>query len=154
MDTSHYPHFILLNLPSCVCIRYKRVSTNLIKKTEWVDINLSIQLNRLLTATVHIPYVLLDQEKQAYCNTHHHQRSSHHLILLLLGGIEPSSWPRQPRFPCTLCQKAYHFRQLQPMNTQNGIAHRVSNQTTLPWRYSMYQEQKHSIFNLSTSDLC
>ena len=33
-------------------------------------------------------------------------RSTQQLILLLLSGIEPNPGPRQPRFPCTICQKA------------------------------------------------
>ena len=33
-------------------------------------------------------------------------RSTQQLILLLLSGIEPNPGPRQPRFPCTISQKA------------------------------------------------
>jgi len=33
-------------------------------------------------------------------------KASHHLILLLLAGIEPNPGPRQPRFPCGICNKA------------------------------------------------
>ncbi|VDI67772.1 Hypothetical predicted protein [Mytilus galloprovincialis] len=34
------------------------------------------------------------------------ERSTQRLILLLLSGIETNPGPRQPRFPCTICQKA------------------------------------------------